>query len=128
MAICQYLCLCCLTHAWCLCQLRDLAGLHPLLTTALARWRWPECYHLSMPSPLPQCSVCWTSVCAACLYRPHSQFLCMHVYWLLVITHRSVLSILISNVIYKYSSLTLAPNMPGMLLVTTISSQFHFDS
>ena len=36
------------------------------LTTA--RWRCQECYHLPMPSPWPQCSVCWTSLCAACLY------------------------------------------------------------
>jgi len=41
----------------------------------------------------------------------------MHVYFFFVITHRSVLSILISNLINKYSSLTLAPNMPCMLLV-----------
>ena len=30
------------------------------------------------------CSVCWTSLCAACLYiiaRPDSQFLCTHVYF-----------------------------------------------
>jgi len=47
-----------------------------------------------------------------------SQFLCMHVYFFFVITHRSVLSILISNLNNKYSSLTLAPNMPCMLLVS----------
>jgi len=44
-----------------------------------------------------------------------------------VITHRStVLSMLISNLINKYNSLTLAPNMPCMLLVVfmapTVSS------
>ena len=27
-----------------------------------------ECYHLSMPSPWPQCSVYWTSLRAACLH------------------------------------------------------------
>ena len=39
------------------------------------------------------CSVCWTSLCAACLYiiaSPDSQFLCMHVW-------STVLSILISK-------------------------------
>jgi len=57
------------------------------------------------------CSMCWTSLCAACLYiiaRPDSQFLCMRVYFF-VITHRStVLSILICDLINKYNSLTLA--------------------
>ena len=39
-----------------------------------------------------------------------------------VITHRStVLSILISNLINKYNSLTIAPNMPCMLLVNMIT-------
>jgi len=58
-------------------------------------------------------------VCSMLVYysQAHSQFLCMHVYFFFVITRRSVLSILISNLINKYSSLTLAPNMPCMLLV-----------
>jgi len=96
-------CLCCLTHGVCVSHWTP-----PLLTTAW--WRWLECYHLCMPSPWPQCSVCWNSLCAACLYiiaRPDSQFLCTHVYFFFfVVTHRStVLSIiLISNLINKYNS------------------------
>ena len=38
------------------------------------RW-WLEFFHLSMPRPRLTCSVCWTSLCAACLYiiaRPDS--------------------------------------------------------
>jgi len=53
------------------------------------------------------------------LARPDSQFLCTCVFFsFFVIAHRStVFSILISNLINKYNSLTLAPNMPCMFLV-----------
>jgi len=81
-----------------------------------------------MPSPRP--ATCAGAACVqqACIIiaRPDSQFLCTHVYFFFVITHRStVLSILISNLIHKYNSLTLAPNMPCMLLVFTGASDLN---
>ena len=99
----------------------SVTGLQPLLTTA--RWRWLECYHLSMPSPRP--AACAGPACVQHAYilfaSPDTQFLCTHVCFFFVITHTStVLSILISNLINKYNTLTLTPNMPCMLLVDVI--------
>jgi len=101
-------CLCCLTHGVCASYwtMPD--------STLFSQQRDGECYHLSMPSPLPQCSVC-----AACLYiiaRRHSLFLCVHVYFFFVITHRSVLSTLISNLINKYSSPKHALHAPSLVI------------
>ena len=110
------ICLCCLTHGVCVSHWTQ-----PLLTTG--RQRLLEYYHLSMPSPWPVARDGPACVHAACLYiiaRPDSQFLCTQVYFFFVITHRStVLSILITNLINRYISLTIAPNMPCTLLVMT---------
>jgi len=78
-------CLCCLTHGVCVSHWTPPSSRNSAMELL-------ECYHLSMPSPWLQCNVCWTSLGAACLYiiaRPDSQFLCRHVYFFFVITHRS---------------------------------------
>jgi len=68
------------------------------------------------------CLCCLThGVCVSMFVYYSQAWLTVPVYacvFLFVITHRStVLSILISNLINKYNSLTLAPNVPCMLLV-----------
>ena len=61
------------------------------------------------------CSMCWTSLCTAC--RGLTNGSCIHMYCLCVCDYTSTVpSILISDLINKYDSLTLAPNMPCMLL------------
>ena len=54
--------------------------MHVLVTglQTKARWRLPVAHAISTT-----CSLCWTSLCAACLYiiiRPDSQFLCTRVH------------------------------------------------
>ena len=110
-------CLCCLTHGVCVSHrtppsshnsamemARVLSSVHAISMTSVQRV-------LDQP------------VCSMLAGLTHSSCvgLCMCISFF-VITHRfTVLSILISNLINKYNSLTLTPNMPCMLLVNMIT-------
>ena len=102
----------------------SVTGLHPLLTTA--RWRWLECYHLSGHA------ISMTSVqrvldqplCSMLVYyiaRPDSQFLCRHVYFFFCDHTYIYCPLNIYQCFDQQIQLTLAPNMPCMLLVIGVS-------
>ena len=70
------ICLCCLTHGVCVSHWTTTSSHNSTMEMARVLW---SVHAISMT-----CSVCWTSLCAACLHiiaRPDSQFLCTHVYF-----------------------------------------------
>ena len=90
-----------------------------------------------MPPPRP--AACAWPACAwpACVQHACHEYIiakpdssvAMYAVYFFVITHRSTgLPILITDLISKYNSLTLAPNMPCMLLVSYSSRRLQIQS
>ena len=82
-----------------------------------------------MPPPRPAACAWPACVQHACheyiIARPDSSVVSVYAVYSFVITHRSTaLPILISDLISKYNSLTLAPNMPCMLLVIIMCTYY----
>jgi len=72
----------CLTHGACVSHWTPDYNAIIEATGSACKGRWLECCHL-----------CWTSLCAACLYiiaRPDSQFLCTRVYFWFSVASGSV--------------------------------------